>query len=220
MQTTFSSNVLVFAAAAPLVLALAGCSSDNNPATTDGGSSTTVTTTNTATGTATTSGSTSTSSGSVITDAGGGGDAGDATTGPLSLAATVYPNVLSQCTGCHAIQSDGGIGVGLMNGKLDMGDAAAAFEGLVGDGGGVLAQGTACGPLGVDAGLKRVVPGDPVHSLLWNKLASNDGGGGSNVLTDGGLEVACGVPMPAFHAALPATQIKTVSDWIEGGAKP
>lgn len=64
------------------------------------------------------------------------------------------------CTGCHAFLADGGPGVGIAFGNLDMGDAAVAFLSLVGDGGGVLAQGMGAGAAGVtcatlaaDAGL-------------------------------------------------------------------
>jgi hypothetical protein len=218
MHTTLSSKVLGFAAAAPLVLALAGCSSDNNNSKSDGG-----TTSASATTSGTTSGSASTTTTSSAVGDAGPTDSGtpDSSTGPLSFGANVYAQVIQQCTGCHGVLMDGGPGLGIQGGHLDMGDAAAAFENLVGaDGGGVIAQGGPCGPLGIDAGLKRVAPGDPDHSLLWNKLASNDGGGGSLLLSDGGPMVFCGNPMPLHLMALPTAEITTVHDWIEGGAKP
>jgi hypothetical protein len=226
MQTTFSSKVLVFAAAAPIVLALGGCSSDNNPATTDSGATTSATTTATTTssGSGTTTSGSATTTSSAITDAGGDADA-TTSTGPLTLTGDVYPNLLHLCVGCHGVLADGGQGGGIAFGHLDMGDAAAAYENLVGDGGGVIAQGNpvvgggSCAALGTDAGLKRVMPGDPAHSLLWNKLASNDGDGGSLLLSDGGPEVFCGVPMPLHGGSVGATNVKMVSDWIEAGAK-
>jgi hypothetical protein len=102
-----------------------------------------------------------------------------------------------------------------------MGDAAVAYAELVGaDGGGVYAAGALCGAFGTDGGLKRVMPGDPLHSLLYNKLASNVGDGGSITLSDGGEEVFCGHPMPLGFPAVSAAAVKEVADWIDGGAKP
>jgi hypothetical protein len=228
MKTTFSSKVLVLAAAAPVVLALGfmGCSGDDStPPKTDSGATTSAATTTTTSGSATTttSGSATTTTGTV-TDAGGDADA-TTSTGPLTLTGDVYPNLLHLCVSCHGFNDAGAAGGGISAGHLDMGDAAVAYEMLVGDGGGVIAQGTpavggaSCAALGTDAGLKRVMPGDPAHSLLWNKLASNDGDGGSLTLSDGGPEVFCGVPMPLHLGSVGANNIKMVSDWIEAGAK-
>ena len=70
------------------------------------------------------------------------------------------------------------------------------------------------------AGLLRVQPGNANASLLYNKLVSNDGDGGSIVLPDGGNEVFCGNPMPLHHAALSTTDLTAVENWIAGGAQP
>jgi hypothetical protein len=217
METTLSSKILRVAVGAPLVLALATCSSNNSPPASDAGSSSTVATSSTSTGSSgsTTSGTVATTSSSgAITD--GGADTGT----PLSPFDTVFSDVLSHCVGCHAIQSDGGPGLGISGGKLDMGDAAVAYVQLVGDGGGALAQGALCGAFGTDAGLKRVVPNEPLQSLLYNKLASNVGDGGSITLSDGGAEVFCGHPMPLNLPAVSAAAVKEISDWIDAGAKP
>jgi hypothetical protein len=132
----------------------------------------------------------------------------------------VYSDVLSHCVGCHGI-GDAGPGPGITGGKLDMGDAAAAWMNLVGaDGGGVIAQGGGCAALGTDAGLKRVFPGDFTKSLLCNKLASNDGDGGSLTLSDGGPEVLCGSPMPLHLPAVSPAAVTEIKQWIEAGAKP
>ena len=228
MRTTLSSKILRVAAAAPIVLSLAACSSNNSPPpATDAGSSTTTGTTSgtssssgsaTTTTSATSNSTTSTSSSSAITD-GGAPDTG-ADAAPPTFA-QLYSDLLHNCGGCHGLISDGGPGNGLAFGMLDLGDASAAWAGLVGaDGGGVVAAGVACSALGIDAGVKRVFPGDFTKSLLCNKLVSNDGDGGSLTLSDGGREVWCGSPMPFHLPAVSPAQINEVKAWIEAGAKP
>jgi hypothetical protein len=153
-------------------------------------------------------------------DAGdGGGDASVVDAGPLHFAANVWNPIVSvHCTSCHAVLSDGGPGMGIVLGSLDMGDAAVAFANLVGDGGGVPAQGTAggssgvtCGSLGADAGLKRVVPNDGIHSLIYNKVASR---------LDGGPAVICGSGMPLVGNPLSPGDVTTIRTWIDQGALP
>lgn len=53
------------------------------------------------------------------------------------------------------------------------------------------------------AGMPYVVPGDPEGSLLYTKLLAEPG---------------CGERMPLGGGALPASQIRMVQSWIEGGA--
>jgi len=149
------------------------------------------------------------------TDSGGGNDAA-----AVAFGANVYGSIIAaRCLACHGPTADGGPGTGIQFGHLDMSTQAAAYANLVGDGGGVPADGVACGPLGAD-GLLRVVPGSPTTSLIYNKLASNDGDGGSILLADGGPMVFCGNPMPLHHPAISASDLGTVHDWISQGATP
>jgi hypothetical protein len=159
------------------------------------------------------------SDGGIVIDASDGGGGGDADArGPLSFSADIWPPIIGpHCTLCHAVV-DGGPGVGISIGNLDMGDAAAGFAALVGDGGGVLAQGmnmgaagVTCAALAADGGLKRVVPNDGLHSLLWNKVASKE---------DGGPPVICGNPMPASGVPLDPAQVAEIQAWINEGARP
>jgi mono/diheme cytochrome c family protein len=159
------------------------------------------------------------SEGGVAIDASDGGPVGDADAqAPLSFSADIWPAIIAQrCIACHGMV-DGGPGIGITIGNLDMGDAAAGFVNLVGDGGGVLAQGMAAGAGGVtcaaaaaDAGLKRVLPNDALHSLIWDKVASKE---------DGGPAVICGNPMPAVGAPLDPAQVAAIQAWINEGAHP
>jgi hypothetical protein len=137
-----------------------------------------------------------------------------------SFATSVYgPIISARCTFCHGLTADGGPGVGIQFGHLDMSTEANAYANLVGDGGGVPAGGSACKTLG-QSGLLRVSPGSPASSLIYNKVVSNDGDGGSVVLADGGLEVFCGHPMPEFEPSIPSSDIATIHDWIAQGAQP
>ncbi|MDP9036319.1 MAG: hypothetical protein M3O50_16080, partial [Myxococcota bacterium] len=139
--------------------------------------------------------------------------------GALSFATNVWPIVGPVCSGCHGFAPDGGVGAGLEFGRLDLSSEAVAYADLLVDGG-VAAAGTACAALGVDAGLKRVVPDDPLASLLYNKVASNDGDGGGLHAPDGGPLVFCGSPMPLHQTALSAAELTTIRDWIQRGALP
>jgi hypothetical protein len=109
--------------------------------------------------------------------------------------------------------------VGISHGNLDMGTEQKAYANLVGDGGGVPADGVACGSLGAK-GLLRVDPGNPNQSLLYNKVATNDGDGGSTTLPDGGEAVFCGNPMPLHEAAIPSAEVQAIQDWIAQGGHP
>jgi hypothetical protein len=154
---------------------------------------------------------------SSVPDASGDGGSGEA--GPLSFNADVYTIVTARCISCHGPLPDGGDGSGVAFGKLDMRTEAAAYANLVGDGG-VVAAGSKCAALGADAGLKRVVAGNPTDSLLYNKLASNDGDGGTLLNADGGPAIFCGSPMPLHLPAVSASQLAKIHDWIQAGANP
>ncbi len=149
------------------------------------------------------------------TDSGGAGS--DAAVG---FGANVYGSIIAtKCLFCHGPTADGGPGIGIQFGHLDMSTQATAYASLLGDGGGVPADGVACSTLGA-SGLLRVAPGSPSTSLLYNKLASNDGDGGSILLPDGGPLVFCGNPMPEHHPAISAPDLGTVNAWILQGATP
>src|SRR5277367_3563300 len=78
-------------------------------------------------------------------DSGGGGNDAAA----VAFGANVYASIIAvKCLGCHGPTADGGPGTGIQFGHLDMSTQAAAYANLVGDGGGVPADGVACGPLG------------------------------------------------------------------------
>ena len=167
------------------------------------------------------SGDTTADSGGEPGDAGTGGDVGAGNPGPdaavtLSFNTDVYTPILSKrCIGCHGPTADGGAGSGISSGKLDLGTEPNAYTNLVG----APAAGKACATLG-GQGLVRVKPGDPNTSLLYNKLASNDGDGGIILLADGGPSVLCGNPMPLHGHALAAADLGTIHDWIQQGATP
>ncbi len=80
-------------------------------------------------------------------------------------------------------------------GGLAMATRDAAYRALVE----APATGEFCG----DQGLVQVVPGDPVASLLWEKVANRP--------------PACGEPMPLTET-LPAAQLERIRRWIELGA--
>ena len=134
----------------------------------------------------------------------------------LSFSTNVYGPILNDnCVGCHST-SDSGPGPGAEFGHLDMSSATLAYGNLVGDGGGVFAAGSQC----ADSGIKRVVPADPTHSLIYNKVASNAGDGGAITTADGSTTVFCGHPMPLNGPALVSADLSTIRDWIQQGAKP
>ena len=146
-------------------------------------------------------------------DAGGPRDAGeeldlDAGEQEAPRFAQVYEEVIStHCAFCHHPDADGDGGdsamIGYTLGHLDMHDVDAAYENLVGDGGGALAAGIHCGPLASDAGYRRVIPGDYAHSVIYTKVTVP----------------VCGVRMPDGLPPLDDAGIELIRAWIQGGAK-
>jgi hypothetical protein len=123
----------------------------------------------------------------------------------------IYGLIISQkCAFCHHPDEDGGAsaGIGFLIGHLDMSSAERAYANLVGDGGGVPAQGEDCGPDAThDAGYVRVVPGHPEESLIIDKLSHDP--------------PECGVRMPdelAGYPALDPALIAEIAAWIRAGA--
>ncbi len=162
-------------------------------------------------GTTPTSGTSSGASGSTSGAASGSssGATSGATSGTSSGAtsgaagpsfAALYASIGLGCTclPCHA--TGGG---GFVTGKLDLSTSDAAYKALVG----VKAAGGKCGT----SGLTRVVAGNAMQSLLYNKL---------NAKTTK-TAAPCGDPMPDGNvAALSAGDITMIQAWINGGANP
>jgi hypothetical protein len=78
-----------------------------------------------------------------------------------------------------------------------------AYTNLVG----VPAEGSACGPAGIDGGSPeiRVVAGNSAASLLYQKLV-------------GTPPPPCGAAMPDFGDPIPASELALVKAWIDDGA--
>jgi hypothetical protein len=156
------------------------------------------------------SGSTSGATGSASGTAGGSGSgaaSGSAGT-PLSFALDVYSDLglCTTCLPCHAPPN----GNGYATGKLDLSTSDNAYVSLLGDAGaGAPAAGASCG--GKNPALIRVVPGNAVGSLLYNKL---------NAKTTAGAKVPCGSAMPLTGNALSVSSLGVIEQWINSGAKP
>jgi len=139
-------------------------------------------------------------------------DAGPSDAGVITFR-YVYEHIIGvRCAYCHHPDSDGDGGndwamIGWSLGHLDMHTADDAYANLVGSGdGGVQAAGIHCGPEASGLDYRRVIPGDPVHSLILHKISED-------------IPV-CGVRMPDDSSgALDAGEIQLIHDWIEEGAR-
>jgi len=101
--------------------------------------------------------------------------------------ADVYASVVQvSCTPCHTSSP--------VSGGLDMRSEATAYASLVG----VTAT---CG----GGANTRVIPRDPMHSLLWRKVAGVD---------------LCGARMPRLRTPLDQASIDLIANWIAAGAVP
>jgi mono/diheme cytochrome c family protein len=128
--------------------------------------------------------------------------------GPLSFSADIYSAIIEhQCIGCHGPTADGGPGLGLAFGQLDMSSVDAGYLNLVN----VESTGAACGSKDGGAAPIRVVPGSAATSLLYLKV-------------DGfTTPPPCGHPMPE-SGEIPgggqATVVQQIQTWIDQGALP
>jgi hypothetical protein len=142
-----------------------------------------------------------------VTGAGGAGastagnDAGfgsSVPTGPLSYATNIAPIIASKCSPCHTTQAAAGYDWTYANLVTNSAVTNAATKGCVF----LLSPG------------KRVVPGDPDHSLLYVKITGDveQLGGAHN----------CGLPMPdpTSQLSLTTNEIDTIFAWIMNGANP
>ena len=123
----------------------------------------------------------------------------------------IYANLLSvQCVPCHtqALQGTGSLPLQFPPNQAFNAGVNVAYADLVeeSDGGlsGHTAQGYACG----STGLRRVVPGDPDHSLLVLKLEGENGT--SNAI--------CGARMPFQRTPICQPVIDGIRTWIANGA--
>jgi mono/diheme cytochrome c family protein len=128
--------------------------------------------------------------------------------GALSFGTSIYaPLIAPHCTGCHGFTADGGPGVGIEFGKLDLSSADAGYANLVN----VPAAGFACSATDGASPLIRVVPGSADTSLLYEKV--------------NGFTTAppCGGAMPK-SGEIPdggqAILVDQIGSWINEGANP
>jgi hypothetical protein len=131
-----------------------------------------------------------------------GGGAGGTTPAAKAPTWTEVYAIIGGCAGAQCHTSD-------VSGKLIMGTQQATYDVLVN----VDAMGEnqfdittgmkMAGPDCKDSGLKRIAPGDAKKSLLVQKIGENP---------------PCGQRMP-IGQPLTDAQIKTISSWVEAGAK-
>jgi len=144
--------------------------------------------------------------GDALADSTAAGEAGN-DAGALSFAADVYPIITSRCIACHTPS-----GAGVVQGHLDMTTnlATGAYRQLM-----MRAMGTVAGGAATTcaaSGLTRVVPGSAATSLFYNKVNSKLSG----------VPALCGNPMPNPTAAPPlmTSEVVTIQNWIDQGARP
>ena len=129
----------------------------------------------------------------------GAGSGGSVPTGPLSYAQNIAPIIANQCAPCHTTQNAAGANTNWTYATLVTNGAvtATATKGCV----------------FLVAPQRRVVPGDPDHSLLYVKVTEDVHQAAAN---------NCGLPMPAPTSGKTMTtaEIDTIYAWIKGGANP
>jgi hypothetical protein len=132
----------------------------------------------------------------------GGGQAGSGSvvvpTGPLSYATHIAPIIANKCSPCHTTQAAAGLNYTYDNLVTNSAVTNAATKGCT-----LLL-----------APPRRVIPGDPDHSLLYIKLAEDE-----HQLASGHN---CGGPMPnpTSGKILLTVELDTIHNWIKGGALP
>jgi hypothetical protein len=149
-----------------------------------------------ATGTAGASGA-SGAAGATGTDAGTSVDAGSVPTGLLGFAQYIAPIIAAKCSPCHTTQAAAGLNFTYANLVTNATVTNTATKG--------------CDLL--SAPPKRVVAGDPDHSLIYVKLNED-----AHQL----MAHICGDPMPqpVSGKSLTTAELDTVAHWIRGGALP
>jgi Protein of unknown function (DUF1592)/Protein of unknown function (DUF1588)/Protein of unknown function (DUF1595)/Protein of unknown function (DUF1587)/Protein of unknown function (DUF1585) len=124
-------------------------------------------------------------------------DAGSVPTGPLSFATNIAPIIADKCSPCHTTQAASGSNWTYATLVTNPAVTNTATKGCV----------------FLLAPPKRVVPGDPDHSLLYVKVTEDAHQAMAN---------NCGLPMPnpTSGKTLTTTEIDTIYAWIKGGALP
>jgi Protein of unknown function (DUF1588)/Protein of unknown function (DUF1585) len=126
-------------------------------------------------------------------------EAGSVPTGPLSYATNIAPIIANKCSPCHTTQAAAGA------------DTNWTYATLVTNGAVTAAATKGC--VFLTAPQKRVVPGDPDHSLLYVKVTED---------VHQAMANNCGqsMPLPTSGKTLTTTEIDTIYSWIKGGANP
>ena len=118
-------------------------------------------------------------------------------TGPLSYAKHIAPIVADRCSPCHTTEAKAGLNF--------------TYDNLVTNSTvtNTLTKGCALALMPV----KRVIAGDPDHSLLWIKLNNDDHVTTTQFCGDHMLQNASG-------KVVPTVQLDTIQRWIQQGALP
>jgi hypothetical protein len=132
---------------------------------------------------------------------GSGTDAGavvSVPTGPISYATSVAPIIANKCSPCHTTQAAAGLNF--------------TYANLVTNS--LVTNATTKGCIFLVAPPRRVVPGDPDHSLLYVKLLDDE-----EQLTGTHM---CGDAMPQAISgkSLMTAELDIINHWILGGALP
>ncbi len=129
------------------------------------------------------------------------GQASDAGTKPDAGSSTpafseVYAILDASCVSCHFYG-----GSGTSGGGPDFSSRTATYS--------ILVNQTATGQFCNDGRHTRVIPGDPEHSLLYQKVSKTQ---------DCGAQMPWGEP-PHYPPLISAADQKTIHDWIAAGAQ-
>ncbi|HVZ75273.1 MAG TPA: DUF1592 domain-containing protein [Polyangia bacterium] len=152
-------------------------------------------------GSSATGGATGTGGSAGTTGTGGVTGTGGSTTPPAvySYATDIAPIIANRCSPCHTTDMKAGAGTNW------------TYDTLVTNGTVTAALTKGC--IFLSAPPRRVVPGDPDHSLLWIKLTSD---------THQAMVNNCGdhMPLPSSGKMLTTGELDAVQHWIQQGAKP
>ena len=128
---------------------------------------------------------------------GAAGTTGSVPTGPISYATSVAPILANKCSPCHTTQMAAGYNWSYDTLVTNSTVTNAATKGCV---------------FIMNPG-KRVVPGDPDHSLLVIKITEDAHQTAAN---------NCGLPMPnpTSGKTMTTLEVDTIRAWVKGGALP
>jgi len=198
MKLLILTPVALVIASALLACSSSSSSDSGTPPTDDAG-----TTPDSSTDSSTSPDSSSTPDSSTSPDSSTTSDAGT-----LAFRADIYGAIIEHhCVGCHGFASDGGAGIGITYGQLDLSSVDAGYANFVN----VEAAGVACGNTDGAPSPIRVVPGSAATSLLYEKV--------------NGYTTAppCGEAMPKSGEIADGGQavvVEQIQTWINQGALP